>query len=100
MRPQLTLSVVETRATLRIGEQLSKVMVNYGRTLSASATWVLILSIIGTVIYLVHGTVYLPTSNTVGGNQPQPMNTTIKARPTDVEALVNLHLFIQRIYLP
>ncbi|MEC8696218.1 MAG: type II secretion system protein N [Pseudomonadota bacterium] len=93
MRPQLTLSVVETWATLRIGEQLSKVMVNYGRTLAASATWVLILSIIGTVIYLVHGTVYLPTSNTVGSNQPQPMNTTIEARPTDVEALVSLHLF-------
>ncbi|MEC7553718.1 MAG: hypothetical protein VYB25_02905, partial [Pseudomonadota bacterium] len=59
-------------------------MVNYGKTLAASASWVLILCIIGTVIYLVHGTVYLPTSNTVGSNQPQPMNTTIEARPTDV----------------
>ena len=68
-------------------------MVNYGKTLAASASWVLILCIIGTVIYLVHGTVYLPTSNTVGSDQPQPRNTTIEARPTDVEALISLHLF-------
>lgn len=68
-------------------------MIDHARKLATPASWVLILGIVATVIYQIHGLVYLPTSNPITSNQIQTIKTAKKIPPTDVEALVKLNLF-------
>ena len=69
-------------------------IIDYARRLAAPARWIIILGIVATVAYRVYSIVYMPNNVAVaatGQLNPAPIKNT--TRPTNIDAVVNLHLF-------
>ena len=69
-------------------------IIDYARKFAAPAQWIIILGIVATVAYRLYSIIYLPNDVAIAAtSQLSSSPKESPTRPTDVNAVVNLHLF-------